>query len=136
MLTHYYENKRLSVLFPIIIISTIISLICNIEEIKEKSNFKKWLKKFQDNNMNFYDIFDADEFPNECRRLKFEMNSGKLFGEKYSSDAFRDLDCLKRIINNVNDINALGNAIFSQWRYFNHWSYSHPNEDDITSNET
>lgn len=100
---------------------------------QEILNFsEKWIRKFQDKNMNFYDIFDTDEFSNECRRLKFEMDCGKSFEDKYSSDAFRHLDCLKKIINTVDDINVLGNAIFSQWRYFNHWSYSHPDEDDIT----
>lgn len=52
---------------------------------------EKWIRKFQDKNMNFYDIFDTDEFPNECRRLEFEMDCGKEFEEKYSSDAFRNL---------------------------------------------
>ena len=32
---------------------------------------------------------------------------------------------LKRIdeIENVNDISLLGSAIYSRWRYFNHWAY-------------
>ena len=30
---------------------------------------------------------------------------------------------LERIINNVTDIPLLGSAIYSRWRYFNHWAY-------------
>lgn len=41
--TKYSITVVAVVFFPIIIISTIISLICNIEEIKEKSNFKKFI---------------------------------------------------------------------------------------------
>ena len=39
--TNYSITVVAVVLFPIIIISTIISLICNLDEIKEKVNFKK-----------------------------------------------------------------------------------------------
>lgn len=33
-------------------------------------------------------------------------------------------EALDRIIDNVMDIPLLGSAIYSQWRYFNHWAYS------------
>ena len=39
--TNYSITVVVVALFPIIIISTIISLICNLDEIKEKANFKK-----------------------------------------------------------------------------------------------
>lgn len=41
--TNYSITVVAVVLFPIIIISTIISLICNIGEIKDKVNFKKFI---------------------------------------------------------------------------------------------
>ena len=41
--TNYSITVVAVVLFPIIIISTIISLICNIDEIKDKVNFKKFI---------------------------------------------------------------------------------------------
>lgn len=41
--TNYSITVVAVVLFPIIIISTLINLICNIEEIKDKTNFKKFI---------------------------------------------------------------------------------------------
>ena len=41
--TNYSITVVEVVLFPIIIVSTLISLICNIDEIKEKANFKKFI---------------------------------------------------------------------------------------------
>ena len=41
--TNYSITVVAVVLFPIIIVSTLISLICNIDEIKEKANFKKFI---------------------------------------------------------------------------------------------
>ena len=89
----------------------------------------KWLDKFK-NNYNFYDIFDNQEFPNECLNLKFEMDCGNSFINKYGSNATTYLG-LKEKINDVEDLLILGSGIFSQWRYFNHWADAHPNEEDI-----
>lgn len=41
--TNYSITVVAVVLFPIIIVSTLISLICNIDEIKEKAKFKKFI---------------------------------------------------------------------------------------------
>lgn len=51
------------------------------------------------------------------------MDAGKLFMEKYGSDSFRELKSLQRIIDDVDNIQALGNFIFSKWRWFNHGDY-------------
>ena len=83
----------------------------------------KWINKFQDKNWNFHEIFESDEFPNGCWSLGFEMDCGKSFSEKYGSDSFRELELLQRVICNVDDIQALGNFIFSKWRWFNHGDY-------------
>ena len=37
--------------------------------------------------------------------------------------AVYDARALDTIIENVNDISLLGSAIYSRWRYFNHWAY-------------
>ena len=39
----------------------------------------KWVNKFQEKNWNYYEIFDSDEFPDECIKLKFEMDCGNKF---------------------------------------------------------
>ena len=45
------------------------------------------------------------------------------FFEKYGQAANNHKE-LEKIINDVTDISLLGSAIYSRWRYFNHWSYS------------
>ncbi len=67
-----------------------------------------------------------ETFADECFALGFEMDSGNSFCEKYPK-AFNDIQELDRIIEEINDPQFLGTAIFSQWRYITHWSYcAHP----------
>ena len=69
----------------------------------------------------YYRFFDSDDFPSECRNFGFEMDCGHSFAEAYG-DAWNDVEILRRNIEKVNDINIIGASLFSQWRYFNHWS--------------
>lgn len=67
-----------------------------------------------------------DGFADKCFSLGFEMDSGNSFCERYPK-AFNDVEELDKIINEIDDAQFLGTAIFSQWRYITHWSYnSHP----------
>ena len=91
---------------------------------KEICNFAiKWLDIIKDKKKNYHQIFETMEFPNECCKIGIEMDGGRAFSEKYSSDAFRELGVLKRIIHTIDDNKALGNLIFSKWRWFNHGDY-------------
>lgn len=71
--------------------------------------------------------FQVEEgFAEKCFTLGFEMDSGNSFCEKYPK-AFNDYSELDKIIEEIDDPQFLGTAIFSQWRYITHWSYcSHP----------
>lgn len=82
----------------------------------------EWLNKFQNPNINYLEIVDGT-MGDECSDLGFEMDCGNAFSEKYGQ-AVNDCDALEKIIDVVDDVNLLGSAIFSQWRYFNHWAYS------------
>ena len=65
-------------------------------------------------------------FADKCFALGFEMDSGNSFCEKYPK-AFNDYSELDKIIEEIDDSQFLGTAIFSQWRYITHWLYcSHP----------
>jgi hypothetical protein len=59
----------------------------------------------------------------DCAALGFEMDCGHAFSEKYGNAA-NNHEALDRIIDDVTDITLLGSAIYSQWRYFNHWAYT------------
>ena len=68
----------------------------------------------------------GEGFAEKCFALGFEMDSGNSFCEKYPK-AFNDYSELDKIIEEIDDPQFLGTAIFSQWRYITHWSYcSHP----------
>lgn len=68
----------------------------------------------------------CDGFADKCFALGFEMDCGNAFCERYPK-AFNDYSELDKIIEEIDDPQFLGTAIFSQWRYITHWSYcSHP----------
>lgn len=82
----------------------------------------KWLNKFLDETTNYIELVDH-YMADECKALGFEMDSGASFTEKYGHQA-GNIDVFCHIIDQVTDISILGNAIYSSWRYFNHWAYS------------
>lgn len=80
---------------------------------------EKWHKKFQDEKANYAEFVEAT-MGEELRKLDFEMDAGKSFIETYGEHAFDD----ENMIGRVEDLELLGAAIYSNWRYFNHWAYS------------
>ena len=89
-----------------------------------------FLTSFDPESASYYDLFDSPTFPNECRALGFEMDCGESFIAAYGHDAWRNEKELSKVVNKINDMKILGSALFSQWRYFNHWSYGPATEDD------
>lgn len=82
----------------------------------------KWCDKFRDQNIDYIELVDH-WMADDCAALGFEMDCGHAFSEKYG-DAASKVESLNRIIDDVTDIPLLGSAIYSQWRYFNHWAYT------------
>jgi hypothetical protein len=73
---------------------------------------------------------DVEFMGEELADLGFEMDAGESLKRAVSGeDAFRDNAVLERVINQI-DLQTLGNAIFSQWRYWNHWSMGQMEEPD------
>lgn len=92
-------------------------------EVKEIREFAgKWYSKFKDPKINYLELVDHF-MADDCARLGFEMDCGHAFSEKYGNAA-NNFEALECIIDQVTDIPLLGSAIYSQWRYFNHWAYS------------
>lgn len=81
----------------------------------------KWCDKFRDQNINYIDLVDH-YMADDCAALGFEMDCGHAFSERYGQAA-NNHEALDSIIDDVTDISLLGSAIYSQWRYFNHWAY-------------
>ncbi len=67
------------------------------------------------------EVFEG--FSEACFDIGFEMDCGDAFVACFSVDAFHDADEFVKIKDNISDINLLGGAIFSKWRYITHWSY-------------
>ena len=77
-----------------------------------------------------YDLFDSETFPEECWSLGFEMDCGKSFLIACGEEAWHSHRELTAAVEKIDDMKLLGSALFSQWRYFNHWSYEHATEED------
>ena len=74
-----------------------------VPDMKQIHDFTvKWCDKFRDQNINYIELVDH-WMADDCVALGFEMDCGHAFS--------------------VTDIPLLGSAIYSQWRYFNHWAY-------------
>lgn len=82
----------------------------------------KWCDKFRNQKIDYIELVDH-YMADDCVGLGFEMDCGHAFTEKYGS-AVSDSNALDKIIDEVDDISLLGSAIYSRWRYFNHWAYS------------
>ena len=63
-------------------------------------------------------------FANKCIELGFEMDCGNRFIMTFSNKAFYEPEALKEIIDTVDDVELLGSAVYSHWRYVTHWSNS------------
>ena len=92
-------------------------------DMKEIHEFAvKWCDKFRDQKINYIELVDH-YMAEDCAALGFDMDCGHAFSEKYGN-ASNDSEALDKIIDDVDDIPLLGSAIYSQWRYFNHWACS------------
>lgn len=92
-------------------------------EMKQIHDFAvKWCDKFRDQNINYIELVDHF-MADDCDALGFEMDCGKAFEKAYGNAVYdqRELD---KIIDDVTDISLIGSAIYSRWRYFNHWAYT------------
>lgn len=89
-----------------------------------------WKQMYENHKTTPFYFFEDHAFVGEgLEDLGFDMDCGRSLEAAFPDmNAFRDNAALKRIIERI-DLQTLGNAIFSQWRYWNHWSMS-PMEDD------
>lgn len=83
---------------------------------------EKWCDKFRDQKINYIELVDH-LMADDCAALGFEMDCGHAFEERYGNAVY-DHEALGKIIDDIDNIPLLGSAIYSRWRYFNHWAYS------------
>lgn len=63
--------------------------------------------------------------------LGFVMDCGESFKATFPNGNLGDYESWKRVVNQIDSVELLGNAIFSQWRYWNHWSMTQMEETDF-----
>lgn len=91
-----------------------------------------WMQMYQNHASTPFSYFENIEFVAEgLSDLGFEMDCGESIKRLFPNIVFSELDTFKRIINQITDIKVLGNTIYSQWRYWNHWSYAPMEEKDF-----
>ena len=82
----------------------------------------KWINKFRDQKINYMELI-AHYMADECAELGFEMDCGHAFERVYGK-AVSNSEELDKVIDDITDISLLGSAIYSRWKYFNHWAYN------------
>ena len=80
---------------------------------------EKWISEFQARHIRTAEQLIGDE----CAALGFVMDCGKSFEKKYP-DAWLANENLARCISEIDDLQLLVNAIYSKWRFYQHWACS------------
>lgn len=83
---------------------------------------RKWSGKFRNERINYLEFVEI-QMGDEISELGFKMDNGLSFMEVYG-EAINDEEKLRSIIEGIDNIELLGSAIYSKWRYFNHYAYS------------
>ncbi len=106
---------------------------CNEDLVPEKiqSFALVWMEMYKNRAAIPYAYFEDNAFiGNGMKDLGFTMDAGESIRKAFpDKNALFDLDDLQDVLNQI-DLQTLGNAIYSKWRYFNHWDESAPGEKD------
>lgn len=91
----------------------------------------KWIKFFSSE----YSETQEFEFTlgEECTSLGFQMDGGAEFLRLYPGSFDVQSNKLQTVINEIDDVDLLGSAIFSYWRALTHWSGQYELNDEIRS---
>lgn len=90
---------------------------------------EKWIKYFSVDDLGAQD-FD-NSFGEECIELGFQMDGGAEFSRLYPGCFNVHNNKLQSVINEIDDVDLLGSAVFSYWRGLTHWSGPYELNNDI-----
>ena len=86
------------------------------------NSFRDKIHDFAFNNLNpFKDEETILSFGKKCEELGFVMDSGKQFLKKYP-DIYKSENSYKPEIQDIMNIDLLGSAVYSKWRYYTNWA--------------
>ena len=87
----------------------------SVTDFKKICNFSnKWLDKFSAEDPNLQDLIDV-KMAEDCLELGFSLELGHEFLRKYGNETSK-LAKLKKIIDEVNEIDLLGSVILSSFK--------------------
>ena len=72
-----------------------------------------------------------DLFGEDCRELGFEMDCAHEFEEQYPGCFNIPNEKLDTVLSDITDVDLLGSAVHSQWRYLTHWAYTYQLDEDV-----
>ena len=79
-----------------------------------------WQRKFLSEQLSDYEF--EEFFGNECGNIGFQMDCGKEFINLYPDCFNIPNDRINSVITTIRDVELLGSALYSQWRYLTHWA--------------
>ena len=89
---------------------------------------KRWEERFLSGNLT--DRVFEERFGAECAALGFQMDCGQEFDRLYPRCFGIKDGTLAETIASIGDVDLLGSAVYSQWRFLTHWSYSYELDQD------
>ena len=90
-----------------------------------------WMQMYKNHESVPFYFFENSEYVGEgMSDLGFVMDCGKSAENKFPSVAFAEREGLMKIIDKI-DLRTLGNLIFSEWRYWNHWAMGPMTDEDF-----
>lgn len=90
----------------------------NVENVRAFAS--KYLRLYESRATDERDVEQG--FDDACFDFGFEMDCGERFIDHYSERAFYEAEELLRVVDDIDDVDLLGSAIFSRWRYVTHWA--------------
>jgi len=69
-----------------------------------------------------YLFTESNTFPKECESFGFDMDCLHSYEEAYKAATSNVQMSNEGFISSLTDIHLIGTALFSKWRYYNHWA--------------
>ena len=88
----------------------------------------RWIRFFQSEDKSEHEF--SERFGEECIAQHFQMDCAHEFERRYPGCFKINHNKLKETIVSIVDVDLLGSAVFSQWRYLTHWSMGHSLDKD------
>ena len=93
---------------------------------------RKWLAAIKED-YDFYEFFGSPDLGEEARAIGFEMDKGESLAKAFPQlRSWGEPEEFAKVLEDERmTLPILGAAVFSHWRYFNHWAWGPPSEGEL-----